>query len=343
MKTQINSFSAFIIVLLFTVIPFSACSQKTIDSVDKTFENITSVKVEGSFCDVKISGEKRHDVALKGEILSSKNYDIKIKYQKNGETLKVWLERPKSLRGQIKGNLTFSVPFNTNIDVKNSSGSILVENTGQCEINLTASSGGISVKNIDTKVTLTSSSGSLNIKDVTGDVHATASSGSIFISGIKGDLYSVTSSGSQKVEGVNGNSKITSASGSQSFHKINGNVNTRTSSGSIKADQVNGNYTATTSSGSIKLDNISGKLDLTTSSGSQKGTNIKLTDSSSFKAVSGSISMELLNSKDELSFELTASSGSLYAKGETGKNKLNVTKGSIEIYGKTSSGSQYYK
>ncbi len=343
MKKHVFNFSALTIVLLLTIIPFTACSQQTLDKIDKTFTNITSVDVEGSFCNVDITGEKRHDIKLTGEIISNKNYDIKIKYKQDGTTLKIWLERPNSIRGNIKGNITLKIPGNTNIDVKNSSGSITVENIGQCEVDLTASSGSISVKNINTKITLTASSGSLNIQDVSGEVHATASSGSVFVSGINGDLYSITSSGSQKIETVNGNGKITSSSGSQSFHKINGNVNTKTSSGSIKADQINGNYTATTSSGSIKLDNIFGKLDLTTSSGSQKGTNIKLSGSSSFKAVSGSISMALLNSPDELSFDLSASSGSLYAKGETGKNKLIVTKGSLKIYGKTSSGSQIYK
>jgi len=308
-----------------------------------SFNNITSVEVEGSFCNVDISGEKRYDIKLTGEVISSKDYDIKIKYELDGNTLKVWLERPKSIRGSIKGNLTLSVPSNTNIDVKNSSGSVTVENIGQSEINLTASSGSISVKNIDTKIGLTTSSGSLNIQDVTGDVHATASSGSIYLSGIKGDLYSVTSSGSQKIEGVKGNIKVTSASGSQSLSMIKGNVDLRVSSGSIKAIQVAGDINAVTSSGGIKLNSTIGKLNLTSSSGSQKGTGVKLTGSSSFKAVSGGVSMELLNSPKELSFELYASSGGLYAKGAKGKNKLIIEKGTIKIYGKTSSGSQNYK
>jgi hypothetical protein len=328
---------------LLLLITLTTSAQTVLDKVDKTFDNITSVDVEGSFCNVIISGEKRFDTNLTGEIISSKDYDIKIKYEQDGATLKVWLERPKSIRGSIKGNLTLKVPANTNINVKNSSGSISVENVGQSEINLTASSGSISVRNIDTKITLSASSGSLNIQDVSGDVHATASSGSIFISGVKGDLYSVTSSGSQKIEGVKGNIKVTSASGSQSLSMIKGDVNVRVSSGSIKAVKVTGDITAVTSSGGIKLDSTIGRLTLTSSSGSQKGTGIKLTGASSFKAVSGSISMQLLNSSDELSFELYASSGGLYAKGAKGKNKLIVEKGAVKVYGKTSSGSQSYK
>ncbi len=343
MKKYISNFSTLTIVLLLTVIPFSACSQQTLDKVDKTFDNITSVDIEGSFCNVDITGEKRHDIKLTGEIISNKSYDIKIKYKQDGTTLKIWLERPNSIRGNIKGNIILKIPKNTNIDVKNSSGSISVEDAGQSKISLTASSGSISVKNIDTNITLTTSSGSIKIQDVTGDVQAKASSGSMFISGIKGDLYSVTSSGSQKIEDVKGNIKVTSASGSQLYNMISGSVNSKVSSGSIKATQVTGDLTAVSSSGGIKLDMITGKLNLTSSSGSQKGTNIQLTGSSSFKAVSGGVSMELLNSSEELSFELYASSGGLYAKGVKGKSKLIIEKGAIKISGKTSSGSQNYK
>ncbi len=328
--------------LLF-LISLSVSSQNVLDKVNKTFDNITSVEIEGSFCNVDISGEKRYDTKLTGEIISSKDYDIRIKYKQDGNTLKVWLERPKSIRGSIKGKLTLKLPANTNISVINSSGSISIENVGQSEINLTASSGSVSVKNIDTKITLTASSGSLNIQDVTGDVHATASSGSTYISGVKGDVYSVTSSGSQKIEGVKGNIKVTSASGSQLLSMIKGNVNSRVSSGSMRVTKGTGDITAVTSSGGIKLDSTIGRLNLTSSSGSQKGTGIKLTGSSSFRAVSGGVSMHLLNSSDELSFELHASSGGLYAKGVTGKNKLIIEKGAIKIYGKTSSGSQSYK
>ncbi len=336
----------YFVVLLVSVsflIVSNAYSQHTIDKVDKKFSNVTSVEVEGSFCDVKITGEKRIDVALTGEITSNKNYDIKIRYEQEGGNLKVWLDRPRSLRGNIKGTLNFAVPLNTNIDVTNSSGNVVVENSGQCVINLIAASGNISVRNIDSGISLTTSSGNLNIEDITGNVHATSASGTIYASGVKGNLYSVSSSGSQKIEGIKGNLKLTSSSGSIILNMISGNVNVRTSSGSIKADHVTGELIASSSSGSIRLDNVAGQLNLTSTSGSQKGTNVKLTDDSSFKSSSGSVSMQLINGADELSFELYASSGSLFAKGNSGDNKLIITREPIKIYGKTSSGSQSYR
>ncbi len=321
----------------------NAFSQHTIDKIDQKFTNITSVEVEGAFCNVTVTGEKRTDVSLTGEITSKKDYDIKIRYEQDGGNLKVWLKRPRSLRGSINGTLNLTVPLNTNIDVTNSSGNIIVENSGQCVINLIAASGNISVRNIDSDIKLTTSSGNLNIEDITGDVHATSASGTVYASGIKGYLYSVTSSGSQKIEGIKGNLKLTSASGSITLNMISGNVNARSASGSIKADHVTGEIVALSSSGSIRLNNIAGRLNLTSTSGSQKGTNIKLTGDSSFRSSSGSVSMQLINRADELSFELYASSGSLNAKGSTGSHKLIITRGPVNIYGKTSSGSQSYK
>jgi len=343
MKHDTNSLKNFSLLALFLIIPFYSFSQNTIDKVDEKFNNITSVNVEGSFCKVKITGEKRVNVAMTGEIVSSKNYDIKIRYEQDGQTLKVWLDRPRSIRGNIKGAINIKVPANTNIEVINSSGGVVVENSGQCKINLTSASGNISVRNIDSNITMTSSSGSMNIEDITGDVHATAASGTISASGIKGDFYCTTASGSQRIEGVKGNLKLTSASGSILLKMISGNVNARTSSGGIKAEHVTGELTSLSSSGSIRLESVAGRLNLTTTSGSQRGTGIKLTGASSFKSSSGSVSMQLINNADELSFELHASSGRLFAKGSSGDKKLTITRGPINIYGKTSSGSQSYK
>jgi len=320
-----------------------AFSQKILDKVDKSFKSVTTVNVEGSFCNVTLSGEKRPDVHLTGEIQSSKNYDIKIRYEHNGNELKVWIDRPRSIRGNIKGKLSLKIPYNTNIEVINSSGNILVENTGQCTIDLISASGNVAAKNIDTNIKITTSSGDINVEDVTGDVHTTSASGSLYASGIKGNVYAVTSSGSQKIEGVKGNLKLTASSGSIYLSMISGNVNGRSSSGSLKADHVTGEITAVSSSGSIRLTNTAGRLNLITTSGSQKGTGIKLTGASSFKSSSGSVSMQLLNNADELSFELHSSSGSLSAKGQTASHKLVISKGPVMIFGKTSSGSQYYK
>ncbi|TAJ14040.1 hypothetical protein DMA11_06720 [Marinilabiliaceae bacterium JC017] len=338
-KTMIHLFT----VLMLVGASMNACAQDILDEVNKTFPNITSISVEGSFCNVEVNGYSGHDVELQGVIKSTKDYDIKIRYEERDNELKVWIDRPKSIWGSINGKLTFKVPASTNIHVDNSSGSIYVENIGQSEVKLKASSGNVKVKNIDTDLLASASSGSLYLEDVTGNVKSKTSSGSQQIIGVNGDLTTEASSGSIKVEGIGGNAEIKTSSGGQLLYMIEGDVQSRASSGSLKIDQVTGDLTANTTSGGIKLDRITGAVSLSSSSGSQRGVNIKLTGHSSFKSSSGSISMELLNDTNELSFELSASSGSLSAKGTSGRNSLVIKKGPIKIFGNSSSGSQSYK
>ncbi|NPA36483.1 MAG: DUF4097 family beta strand repeat protein [Chlorobi bacterium] len=333
----------YILVALLTVNTGTSYSQEIRSSVNKTFKNISNVDVEGAFCDVYITGENRNDVIFTGEIVSPKDYDILINYETIDGTLKIWIKKPRSVRGKTKGKIQLIIPHNININVTNSSGSITVENISKSNIKLTSASGSIHVRNIDTDITMTTSSGGISVKDVTGDTHITTTSGSINVSGLNGSLYSVSSSGNQKIEGVKGNVKITSSSGSIHMNMINGNINARTASGSIMVEQANGNMIAMSSSGSIKLDNITGTINLITTSGSQRGSGIKLTGDSSFKSSSGSVNMELLNDIYELNFEIYSSSGDIYAKGTKATHKLIKGNGPIKVYGKTSSGNQSYK
>jgi hypothetical protein len=343
MKKTIITLRTLFLGMACLMISISAYSQDVVDQVNETFNNITSIEVEGSFCSVEVHGHSTSTVEFTGEIKSGKNHDIKIKHKTDGSTLKVWIERPKSIWGNVKGLLVFNVPTNTNVKVDNSSGSVLCEDIGQSEVALHASSGSITAKNIDTDLKISVSSGSLNVKDISGDLHAKTSSGSQSIAGVNGNLYAEASSGSLRIEGIGGDAKLSTSSGSQSINMVDGNVMAKASSGSIRASQVTGDLKASTSSGGIKLDQVTGALALSTTSGSQKGVDIKLTGSSSFKSSSGSVNMALLNETEELSFELLASSGSLYAKGVTGKKKLIVDKGPVKVYGNSSSGSQSYK
>ncbi|MBI9062551.1 MAG: DUF4097 family beta strand repeat protein [Marinilabiliaceae bacterium] len=334
------------ILQVFSIAVLFSCStiaQEPVDSVEETFTNVTAIEVEGSFCAVEVLGTTGSDVEFKGEVLASKKYDIKIRHNVNGNTLRVWLDRPNSIRGTVKGKLAFKVPANTDVTVENSSGSVRVEEIGQSNVKLTASSGSVQARNIASDLTARASSGSLIIEGISGDLRAETSSGSQRISDVKGNVKTKVSSGSLKVNGVGGNADLASTSGSQSIAKIGGNLWTKSSSGSLKISEVTGDLSGRSTSGSISLDRVTGAIELSSSSGSQKGTNIKLTGPSSFKASSGSVSMQLFNEKDELSFNLTASSGSLSAKGSSGRKNLVIERGPIKVSGNTSSGSQTYR
>lgn len=326
------------------VLSFSCLqAQDVIDKVDENYSNVTTIEVEGSFCSVYVQGGSSSDVSFTGEILSSRDYDIKIRHNMSGGTLRVWIDRPKSIRGSIKGKLEFKVPANTNILVDNSSGSVNVKDIGQAEVKLKASSGSVKVENINSDVTAGASSGSLSIQEVSGDLRASTSSGSQRIQNVKGNVKTKSSSGSIKAEGIGGDADLSSSSGGQSIAMVNGNVWTEATSGSLSINDVTGDVKAGTSSGSIRLDKITGAVNLSSSSGSQKGSNIKLTGASYFKASSGSVNMQLLNDSEELSFALSASSGGLSAKGSSGRKKLIIERGPIKVVGNTSSGSQNYR
>lgn len=78
------------------------------------------------------------------------------------------------------------------------------------------------------------------------------------------------------------------------------------------------------------------------SSGALSGENIELTDHSSFRTNSGGIRMHLRNNVDQLSFDLSASSGGLSIGNQRMKKSYYSDKGSIKVKGVSSSGSQRY-
>ncbi len=337
--------SGLMVLSLMTIVLSFSClqAQDAIDKVDETYSNVSTIEVEGSFCSVNVVGGSSSDVSFTGEILSSRDYDIKIRHNVSGETLRVWIDRPRSIRGNIKGKLEFSVPKNTNVLVDNSSGSVSVQDIGQSQVRLKASSGSVRARNINSDLSASASSGSLTIEEISGDLKAGTSSGSQRIRNVNGNVKTKASSGGIKVEGVGGDVDLSTSSGGQSIMMVSGNLWTEATSGSLNINDVTGDVKAGTSSGSIKLDRITGSVNLSSSSGSQRGTNIKLTGSSYFKASSGSVNMELLNDSEELSFSLSASSGGLNAKGSSGRKNLIIERGPIKVVGNTSSGSQNYR
>lgn len=318
-------------------------AQNIIDQIDETVSNVATIEVEGSFCTVNVTGVSSPDVTFTGEILSSHDHDIKIRHNMSGGKLRVWIDRPRSLWGNVKGKLEFKVPRNTNVFVDNSSGSVVVEGIVQSEVRLKASSGSIKARDIDSNLGVEASSGSLLIEGINGDLKAVTSSGSQRIMDIKGNVKAQASSGGIKAENIGGNAELTTSSGGQSIFTVGGNLWTRASSGGLNIKDITGDVKAVTSSGGIRLDKITGSVNLTSVSGSQKGSNVKLTGASYFKASSGSVSMDLLNDADELSFDLKASSGSLNAKGTSGKNNLIIDRGPVKVVGNTNSGSQSYR
>lgn len=293
-------------------------AQEITDRVNQTYEGVKNLEVKASFCEVILKVSPSDKVYLRGELeinirglTGANEEDFKIRHQKEGETLRVWVERPErnwvigSMR--IDGKIEISLPENLNVFVDNSSGSVLADGLKGGKVHLEASSGNVSAKNLKTNPTLKTSSGGINAENIVGNVSCKSSSGSQHLKQINGDIVSVASSGRLVLENVKG---------------------------SILAE---------TSSGAIRLVNVEGQLQLRASSGSIRGENVLLTGNSKFHTSSGAIRMDLRNQSKDLSYDLTASSGSLHVNDTRSGKRILIKEGQTMITGVSSSGSQRYQ
>ncbi len=318
--------------------------ETVIDEVTQTFSDIVNIEIKGSFCDVQIDGENQTDIDFHGILKSNQNRnDIKIKNETSGSTLKIWIIRPNNINGNISGKFELKVPLQTNILVNNSSGNVSLTNISKSKVELNASSGNITAENIENDIKLHTNSGDIKAVAIEGSVTSQSSSGDQNLMHISGNLNAVLSSGDINITNVKGTINSKSSSGSQHIIRAASEAYCEASSGKIVIENTKGSVHAQTSSGSIKLSYVIGALSLESSSGSQSGSDITLTDNSSFKSSSGSIHMELTNDAEDLSFNLKASSGSLHAMGEKAGDKLKINRGGILIEGKSSSGSQTFE
>ena len=283
-------------------------AQKILAEARFSIENVKSLEIEGGFCNVDLNGYTGESLKMEGNIKGNGDPDkYEIIYQEDNGRIKVWVEHPVNFWGNIEGKLIFDVPREVLVHANCSSGNIEAGELDAREINLEASSGNISAKEM---------SGILSIR---------CSSGNITLSGQQGTTTARTSSGNLKIENVNGNLK------------------THASSGNMQIFNIAGDVQADCSSGNIRLRDIEGALDIESSSGNIRGEGILLKANSRFKASSGNITIGLLNDEDDLSFDLDAGSGSLFAIGSRADDRLILKKGPIQVSGVTTSGNQDYK
>lgn len=288
---------------------FTGCAlpgQVLVDEAHELYEGVKTIDVKGGFCSVEIIGENRGDIQFDGEISAAReNSAFRIHHEIKGDELSVWIETPSMSWNANKGKLRFIVPESTNIFVNNASGSVKVENIIY---------GGLIVK---------AASGSVSMKNTASNAKVGASSGSVLIENHQGDLEAASSSGSLKLRSVKGN------------------ILAQASSGSVRIEDSEGDVSVNVSSGSIHISGAAGAIKLKSASGSIHGSEVLLTDASSFSSASGSIHMTLLNNDNDLGYNLSSGSGSISINGER-KSKPYRKDGKIMIQANTASGSQSF-
>lgn len=266
---------------------------------------VRTLEVEASLLDVEVNGVPGSTLTVRGEDISK---NIAVKYKRRGDVLRVWVEKrfyPLTLRKS--GSLYIEVPMDTGVELKSSTGEIVIRNMESDLFSTESSSGNISISNVFT------------------DVRAKSSSGDINIGMIEGSVYGESSSG--RIEVIN----------------VNGGVYLSASSGDLRLSAIEGNIEAASSSGRIILNTIKGALRIKTSSGDITGEDVLISGDSVFESSSGRIDMNLDNQLNGLTFRLKSSSGKLEVGNLSGEKNLAAGEGTIRITGETSSGDQTYR
>lgn len=294
------------LILIFVLFVLNTYAQVELARAEGSYKGIANLKVQGSFCSVEILGKERDQLDFNGRITSKTNQSgFEIRHERKGNTLKVWLEQPKN-SSNVNGELNFTVPPGTVIEVENVSGSVVVKNITAEESNIKTVSGSIHIQNIESTASISSVSGSCKLMDFAGSF------------------------------------KINTTSGSQDIKRGAGILNCSLISGSIKVEGYKGEIKASSTSGSVDIQDSGGTVRLSSVSGSINGKNVKLDSDAEFTTSSGSINMKLLNAPEDLSYELSSVSGTISVRNSKVSGKYVATGGPILIKGKTTSGSQKY-
>ncbi len=277
-------------------------AQRILASNEFEADNVNSVTIKGSFCDVIVqSGSK---VYFNGVIEGSGDEDdYEITSDLRGSDLYISVDKSSRSWDRIsRAELKLTIPSGVEVSVDNSSGDIIVND--------------LDGRNFEFET----------------------SSGDIEISGAKGELEIESTSGDIEVENVVGPIYSESTSGSQEFNDIEGNLEARSTSGEIEIENLDGDVVAKSTSGDVDVVRIKGRINLKTTSGDIEGYDIEITDDAELRASSGDIKLEVTNNMEELSFDLQTSSGDLRAGGRSGDKSLYIKRGGYWVVGVTSSG-----
>ena len=326
MKVRKMNMKYLIVLIGILLMPFYSSSQTVYAEVDAKFDGIKRVEIEGRFVDVNILGTDADEVDLKGIIRGKlrEGKDFEFKHRQEGVVLKVWIEAPRSIMGRFEAKLTLKVPYSMDIDIRNSSGDIYIEEIVADKMKLVTTSGDVELKNIETQL------------------NTSATSGDLEIDYLKGTISAGSTSGDQKFSHIRASVSTRATSGDFLFSDVLGDLSTKTTSGDLQFENIDGRISNVSTSGNLTIDKAQTILNLTTTSGDISGDGIELIGDSKFKSTSGDISMNF-NNIDDKSFDLKASSGDLRAGSRSADRKLYMKNGDVWIYGISSSGDQNYR
>jgi hypothetical protein len=291
MKNLTKIFTLSLVLLLVATLSYA---QNVIVDANKSYANIKSVEVNGGWLDVTYEGGSSSEVKV-AAYLESNETNQDIVFVTLGDVLKISYERNSnnsSWNNKSKGYIKITGPREVALQLRNSSGSLIVNNVSNIETVLKVSSGKISASSIN---------GNLDIQ---------ASSGSLKIDGVKGNV----------IAGV--------TSGNADISNVIGNVQYKSTSGSLDAENVGGEIDVTLTSGNARLTNIGTLGSLRFTSGNIKAENAGLGDNTSFSGTSGSFKVQTPSDLKAYNFSLKASSGNVKVGNVSTGKSLEMNNGS---------------
>jgi hypothetical protein len=316
MKVRQMNMKYLIVLIGILLMPFYSNAQTVYAEADAKFDGIKRVEVEGRFVDVNILGTDTDGVDLKGIIRGKlrSGKDFEFKHRQVGSVLKVWIEAPRSIMGRFEATLTLKVPYSTDIDIRNSSGDIYIEEIAADKMKLVTTSGDVKLKNIEIQLNTAATSGDLEIYY------------------LKGAISAASTSGYQKFNHIRASISTRATSGYFLFSDVIGDLSTKTTSGDLQFENIDGRISNVSTSGNITINKAKTTLDLTATSGDISGDGIELIGDSKFKSTSGDVSIDF-NDINSLSFDLRASSGNLRVGSRSADRKLYKKNGDVWVHG----------
>lgn len=307
MMTQLRKLSVFLICTGLVLISFFSSLDGVENRIERKFACPKYLVVEGSFLDVRIEGENRQDVQVKGileEVGREPGYEWVVE-ETLGE-LKVRLAAKGAPGYNIDGKVSILVPKHVQLKVANSSGDIWVGHMDSQDVSLRSASGKIKLLDCQGKFKVSAASGEVSASDLAGTI------------------------------------RLRTVSGDQHLQQLRGLITCRTTSGQIEGIGLKGDIEIESSCGLVALESIDGDLEVETKSGSVKLHDIDIEDEANVRTITGSLYLETRQSLDHYSMQLSSETGSVIRKGQNiGRKwrfegshktfKMATTSGSIHL------------
>lgn len=231
--------------------------------------------------------------------------------------------------GDISSDLVLQL---SKFDTSSNSGDVELNEITADEINLSSSSGEISIRKAEGKRKISTTSGDVYVYNGNGDTEISTSSGEIAVEKSSGKLQADTNSGDINIQDSNGDKNLESTSGEIYVENSTGLIEAKSSSGDINVNHSRGAGNISTTSGEISLElmEVTDNIRLNASSG---GIELTIPEATAFQFTADTSSGDIgTYFDDKLSFD----NNRKHASGTIGENpqleiELSTTSGEIGV------------